>query len=169
MLNLDQDEKILITLHHHWVSFLGPLTVIAVLLLLPLVAFPFVASSERAPVLLPLFFFSISIWLMLVLLLAFVFWVDYYLDVLIVTTRRVINIDQNGLFRREIAEFRLTNVQDVKIEIPSFLATMLRYGNLSIQTASEANFSIKEVPRVYEAKDLILKHSKADVTVASGI
>ncbi len=160
MLKLDPDEKILIVLRHHWISILGPVLFVAFLLIAPLVAFPLVAASEKVFLLLPLFFFALSIWLLIVLALAFIFWIDYYLDVLIITSKRIINIDQIGLFRRHIAEFRLDNVQDVAIDIPNFMATFLRYGDLTIQTASESNFSIKEVPRVYEAKDLILKYSK---------
>lgn len=163
MLKLDPEEKVLITLRHHWISIVGPALFVIFLLIIPLLAFPFVAASEKAGLLLPLFLFALLLWLLVVLMLAFIFWVDYYLDVLIITSKRVINIDQIGLFRRHIAEFRLDNVQDVAIEIPNFIATFFRYGNLTIQTASEANFSIKEVPRVYEAKDLILKYSKANV------
>ncbi|MDP3785284.1 MAG: PH domain-containing protein [bacterium] len=163
MLKLDPDEKILIVLRHHWISIVGPVLFVAFLLIVPLGAFPLVAASEKVLLLLPLFFFALSIWLLIVLALAFIFWIDYYLDVLIITSKRIINIDQIGLFRRHIAEFRLDNVQDVAIDIPNFMATFLRYGDLTIQTASESNFTIKEVPRVYEAKDLILKYSKKNV------
>jgi len=47
-------------------------------------------------------------------------------------------------------------VQDVTIEIPNFVATLFHYGNITIQTAGEINFSIKEVPRPHVARDLIL-------------
>ena len=161
MFKLEPDEKILIALHHHWIAILGEVLLLALFILLPLFILPFVASSVRTEIVAPLFLFALSGWYLVVLMMGFIFWVDYYLDSLVITTKRIININQIGLFRREIAEFRLERVQDVRIEIPNFMATFLRYGNLTIQTASEANFSIKEVPRVYEAKELILKHSQA--------
>ena len=160
MLNLEPDEKILIALHHHWIAILGPVLMITFLVILPWALLPFALSSSRAEIITPLLFFALAVWYLVVLMLGFIFWVDYYLDVLIITTKRIVNIDQIGLFRRHVGEFRLSNVQDVAVEIPNFTATFFRYGNITIQTASEANFSIKEVPRVYEAKDLILKHSK---------
>src|SRR3989338_3096464 len=39
--------------------------------------------------------------------------VDYYLDVWIVTNERIINIEQRGLFSRTVSEQKLYRVQDV--------------------------------------------------------
>lgn len=128
--------------------------------IIPLAVFPFVLGAENTELLLPLFLFLSSLWLLVALLVGFSFWIDWHLDCLIVTTERVININQEGLFRHEVSEFRLERVQDVTIEIPHFLATVLGYGNLTIQTAGEINFSIKEIPRLKEAKDMILKYSR---------
>ncbi len=160
MLKLDPEEKILIALNHHWIALVAQAALILILIIVPLAIFPFIAASSNARLLAPLFFFIASLWFLITLLLAFIFWSDYYLDVLIITTRRIININQEGVFRREVAEFRLDNVQDIKIEVPNFFATMMHYGNLTVETASESSFTIKEVPRVYEAKDLILKYSR---------
>ncbi|MBI2609767.1 PH domain-containing protein [Candidatus Giovannonibacteria bacterium] len=161
MLNLEPAEKILIVLHHHWIAILGPALLVIFLALLPLIALPFLTGIPDASIVTPLYLLLSLLWWLLVLMLGFIFWVDYYLDVLIITSLRIINVDQDGLFRREFAEFKLDKVQDVSIEIPGFVATFFGYGDVIIQTASESNFTIKEVPRVYEAKNLILKHSGA--------
>jgi hypothetical protein len=160
MLKLESDEKILITLHHHWIAILGQFILVVILTVVPLVALPFLATSERAQILVPLYLFGLSLWYLLLSILAFSFWIDYYLDALIVTNKRIVNINQSGLFKNEMAVFRLERVQDVTIEVPNFIATVLRYGNVTIQTAGEISFSIKEVPHCHEVKDIILKYSR---------
>lgn len=160
MFSLDPEEKILLVLRHHWISILGPLLLTIFFFTVPLFTLPLVLASEQRELFFPLFLFLSLIWFLVVLLVAFSFWIDWYLDALVVTTKRIANINQRGLFRHEISEFRLERVQDVTIETPHFLATLLGYGNLVIQTAGEINVSIKEVPHTKEAKDLILKYSK---------
>ena len=90
---------------------------------------------------------------------------DYYLDALVITDKRILNVDQSGLFRHTVSEFRLDRVQDVTIEVPNFIATMLRYGNITIQTAGEVSFSISEVPTPHIARDLILKQVREPATL----
>lgn len=93
---------------------------------------------------------------MIIMLIAFLFWMDHYLDVWIITNERIIDVEQHGLFRRETSEFGIDKVQDITAEIPHVIATFLRYGNLRIQTAGERSFTIKDVPNIYEIKKVIM-------------
>lgn len=86
--------------------------------------------------------FYLYVWLFLV----FSF-VDYYLDVWIITNERIVNIEQKGLFARTLSEQKLFRVQDVTSEINGFFPVILNYGNVFIQTAGEKErFVFKEVP-----------------------
>ena len=100
-------------------------------------------------------FFAIN-YLMITILVAFLFWMDHYLDLWIITNQRVIDVEQHGLFRRETSEFGIDKVQDITVEVPHILATFLKYGNLRIQTAGERSFTIKDVPNIYEIKKTIM-------------
>lgn len=160
MLTLGPEEKILLVLHHHWISLVGPAFIVALLVLAPFFAYPFVAVLHEAPALVPLFLFASFLWLLFALLIGFVFWIDYYLDALVITSRRILTITQEGLFKNTLSEFSLEKVQDVTIEIPHFAATFLGYGNITIQTAGEINFSMREVPHAYKVKELIIAHAK---------
>ena len=50
--------------------------------------------------------------------------VDYYLDIWIVTNDRIINIEQLGLFARSISELDLYQIQDVTSEIKGIFPTL---------------------------------------------
>ncbi len=111
--------------------------------------------------------FFLSVYLMVIVLVSFVLWADYYLDIWIITSQRIIDINQKGLFNREVSEFMLDKVQDVSVEIPNMMATLMKYGNLKIQTAGDRTFEINEIPNFYEAKNLIINSSRPQTNVGS--
>src|SRR3990167_9429386 len=161
MIHLLPNEQILLVLHRHWIAFFLKFIIGAILLIIALLVIPYFPFLESALGIsqVVLWFFAL-IYLMIVVLVIFVFWIDYYLDIWIITSERIVDIDQKGLFNREVSEFMLEKVQDVTIEIPNIMATFLKYGNLVIQTASEATFKIEQAPNIYEAKNLILDYAK---------
>lgn len=73
--------------------------------------------------------------------------IDYYLDVWIVTNERILNIEQKQLFHRVISEHDLSKIQDVTAETSGMFATFLNYGEVHIQTAGEMQrFVFQQVP-----------------------
>jgi uncharacterized membrane protein YdbT with pleckstrin-like domain len=131
----EDGEEVLRVIHRHWFDLL--------LQFLPLIVLFLGASlilfiANRLSILdLPgsafLFFASLcAIWLWII---ASVIWVDYYLDVWIMTTRRVVNIEQRGLFLRHVSELRYHTIQDITTEVVGFFPTVLDYGEVHIQTA----------------------------------
>jgi uncharacterized membrane protein YdbT with pleckstrin-like domain len=85
-------------------------------------------------------------------------WLDYYLDMWVVTSERIVNIEQKGLFSRKISAFRLYRVQDVTAEVKGLLPTFLHYGNVRIQTAgAKENFIFKQISSPYEITKNIIK------------
>src|SRR3989344_8279150 len=161
MIHLSPNEKILMVLHRHWIVIFGKFVLGVFLLLVPFFVLPVAFSfGEALGTLLFFVEFLSVVYLMIVILLTLIFWMDYYLDVWIITSERIIDIEQKGLFNREISEFMLDKVQDVTIEVPNMMAMFLKYGNLIIQTAGEKSFSVRQIPRFYEAKNLILDYAK---------
>ena len=88
-------------------------------------------------------------------------WTNYYLDVWTITNKRLIAIDQHGLFHRETASFRLERLQDMNVEINGIIATFLDYGILEAQTAGgdDDKFRATGLPHPRELKSLILEAS----------
>lgn len=154
MIQLSENEKIISVVHRHWIVVARKMTLI-ILLLIPLIGILFFVSYAPQRVV-GLILYAVTIYFLFVLFLAFRSWVDYYLDMWILTDKRLIDIEQTGLFQREVSEIPLFRIQDMTVSIPGFTATFLKFGTITVQTAGEKDFYIPDIPRVYEIKDLIM-------------
>jgi hypothetical protein len=155
------NEKILLVLHRHWFDILKQFLVIFLMLLLFFGSYGFTFFFNEnfswsfleslAPFLQNLFF--LFIWMFF-----FVIWIDYYLDIWIVTDQRIINIEQKGLFSRVVSELKLENIQDITTDVKGVIPTFLNYGNLYVQTAAEKErFVFRHIPNPYSVKDAIMR------------
>ena len=158
-----ENEPILLVAHRHWFNvalqfvaiFFAFLFLILAYIFLPLII-PAIQESYSA-----LFDFLITLFLMLLWTFTFLIWIDYFFDVWIITDRRIINVEQKGLFSREVSELEHIRVQDVTTDVKGFFPTLLNYGDVFIQTAAEKErFDFESVPNPYAIKDLIMKMQK---------
>lgn len=106
----------------------------------------------------PLIVLGASAYCLFIWLFFFFSFIDYYLDTWIITSERIINIEQKGFFSRVISEQRLFRIQDVTSEVQGFFPTIFRYGEVYVQTAgSKERFTFKEVPEPDQVRDMIIK------------
>lgn len=106
----------------------------------------------------PLVVLGISAYYLFIWLFLFFSFIDYYLDIWIITNERIVDIRQEGFFSRAIAEQRLDRVQDVMSESKGFFPTIFRYGNVNIQTAgAEQRLLLEEVPEPDNVREIISK------------
>lgn len=162
MIQLNQNEEIVLALHKHWIVIIGEVLIFSILLFAPFfVAFlSFKLANEYLQKYYYLFWFSLSIYLLTVYLAFFIAWMDYYLDMWIMTNERMLYVEHSGIFGRNVSEFLIKNVQDATIEIPGMIPSLLKYGNLLVQTAGEKNFLIKHVQNPEKAKNIIMEYSR---------
>jgi len=158
------NEEVLVVTRPHWIILPGKVITLAFFAVLAPIAWALLArfypvaleAPYRSLVLLALFLYGYA-------LLGFFFleWLLYWLDVWIVTTERIVKVEQHHLFRRSIAEFRLSRVQDVRVDIHGMLATALKFGDLVVETASEGpGFVFSRIPHPERIKDIILHHQE---------
>lgn len=170
-IHLEADEKIIEVIRKHWFIIVTELAGLAFLACLPLLAEIFFASLPDAataslpdlPALAPYFIFGSAAWVLIVLMMAAAAWTHYYLDLWVITTRRVVLIDQRGFFRRFISSFRLERLQDMNIEINGIIPTLLNFGTIEAQTAGGSNerFESKHMPDPKRIKATILAAAEA--------
>ena len=164
--NHRRDERTVLFLRRHWIKLLilagyGLLfTVVPIALYAVLLITHTDLANPFWQTVLTVFGASYAIFVVVILTTQFT---DYYLDTWIVTSERIINIEQKGLFSRVISTLHLNQVQDVTAETYGFLNTFLTYGDVYIQTAgTRERFNFKTVDNPEEVKHTILKLVEED-------
>lgn len=149
-LNLHPGEEIKLIIRRHWGGFLGTLILSASMLLFPLflvfalsVFSKNIVSTYREIIIVAVGGYALF-------LQTFIFgsWINFYYDVIIVTTERLVNINQEGLLSREVSELSLREIQDVTAQQEGFLQSFLDYGRLVVETAGEGTTGMPEKPGV---------------------
>ncbi len=160
-------EKIIYLLRRDTITFIPRILLLIILagvgyglyFLLKLL-FPalFINNNSLAILILLGSIYALSIWLFF-----YTAFVNYFLDIWIVTNDRIIDIHQHGLFARTIAELDLFRVQDVTSETKGLFATVFDYGNVYIQTAGEKErFTFFNVPEPHKIREAIIQLADED-------
>lgn len=88
-------------------------------------------------------------------------WFTYSNSVSILTSQRIIIIDQGGLFSKKITESELDKIQNILIEIKGMSQTLLNFGNIKITAAgNEPIMIIENVENPYDLQQEIIKNSR---------
>lgn len=160
-------EKLAFLLRRHWFIFLKIFLLYLILFLIP------VGFYYALPILYPelelgnlgraILILGASLYYLLTWTFFYGKFIDYYLDVWIVTNDRIRNIEQKGLFNRTISELKLYRIQDATSEVKGFLPTFLDFGNVYIQTAGEKErFIFRDIPQPEEICRKIMELAESD-------
>jgi len=161
----DESEKVFLLVRKHWFTyvifwFLG---FILALPAIGVIAY-WLYNQNISPLAGNIIVLGESVYCLVALGLFLYGIVDYYLDIYIVTDRRIVDIEQNGFFHRQISELYLREVQDVKAKVDGFFPTTLHYGQVIIQTAGETeNFIFDSIPHPYSVSKKIMDLHEASV------
>jgi uncharacterized membrane protein YdbT with pleckstrin-like domain len=154
------DEKVLIIARPHWLTLLPAILTTGLLLIVPIIVFIALNAGgfEIAGLNRGIAAAVTSAYYLALVTYFFIRWLDFYLDVAIVTSDRIVDIDQNGLFRRTIDELDCKMIQDVSATKRGILQTLFNFGTVEIQTAGERrNFSFENVPNPHYLQELVAK------------
>ncbi len=160
--NQERGEKTILFLRRHWIAVASILGYMLIFLSVPVLIYIVVSFTDLNlldnQIWQAILLTALSIYLLMVYIITMTQYTDYYLDTWIVTTDRIINIEQRGLFSRIVSTLHLNQVQDVTAETHGFLATMLTYGDVFIQTAgTRERFNFKGVDNPEKVKEEILE------------
>lgn len=176
MIILDPGEKIhLITRRHRYalLKLLMPEVLISLLVIVFIVLLLFMKLPTWPNFLIDLFpniifvklryllLFLLSLLLQFLWLIIFLTVTNYYFDCWIVTDKRTIHTELRALFSRVLSSVPHDKIQDITIDIHGISPTILRFGDLKIQTAGGfREFIFKEIPEPYNAEKIILQAQK---------
>ncbi|MCB9810782.1 MAG: PH domain-containing protein [Candidatus Nomurabacteria bacterium] len=170
-IQLEPNEEVLKVVRKHWfiivselfgtfLMLLAPFFMIFFIMILP---FEFIPDTIHLESHLPLIIYIVSIWSLMALMTGFMIWTHYYLDLWIITDRRIIVIDQVRFFDRQVSSFRLERLQDIRYSIDGLIATFLKFGTIRAQTAGmgENSFKTTGLPDPRELQSIIQKATDA--------
>ena len=156
------DEEIKYTLRRHPITFLSIIFFFLLLFIIPAGVFFLINGifpeliTEQGVVYIFLVLFG-SVYYLSISLFFFAKYIDFYLDLWVITTERVIDIEQFGLFSRSVSELDLYRIQDVTTDIHGVFPTLFNYGNVKVKTASEnVEIVFKNVPHPPEVRSHII-------------
>ncbi len=159
--NLAANERILHIFHRHWFDILKqyfPVILLLLIMLVGVILNPYIFSDFNSSYSEIIFYFFQSLLLLIIWVYSFVIWFDYYLDVWIITNKRVINVEQKGLFSRHVSELGFLQIQDISTNVSGFIPTILNYGHVHVQTAAEqSKFVFRSVPNPYNIKAILIE------------
>lgn len=162
--DLRKDETIVAVVRHHWFVFFRTIIGLLLLFFIPFLVMPIVLAyvaqgSGGVGTPTGLGFFFASFWSLFLWHLLFARWTDYYFDIWVVTSERIVDIDQKGFFKRNVATLvNYDRVEDVQFELNGIFGNILNFGHVQVQTAAaEREFIMEEVANPQHLERLIHK------------
>jgi len=157
---ISPDEKIIIEIRKHFFYFYMNTVGIVIVSIVPLIVYYLfidliLLSNPGAINIFLVFVYAIL--LMFLWIVIFITWTNYYMDVWIITDKRVVDFDLKSLFCRDIASVPLDKIVDVKVVISGFLEHMLKIGSIYIQTAgTDKEFEIRGIAEPEHMRTILL-------------
>ena len=147
--NLREGEKVDSVIRRHWIVFalVGLYFVWGVFITVTL--FILMGVSAFTCLLMTIFWMYYSMFL-------YISWLDYELDLFVITNNRVIAVEQKSFLNRAVGECTLDKIQEVGIETKGLFANIFDYGTVTLKTAgSTTNFDMTFSPKPMESSRYI--------------
>ena len=101
------------------------------------------------------------LWLFFTIIIFSYIWfniLNWYFNVGIITSKRVIDIDFYAVLYKEITNAQLGRIEDTTVKSGGYLESFFDYGSIFVQTAgTEANVEFINVPHPSDAVQIINK------------
>lgn len=166
----EEEEKVVLLLRRHLITNVGWIVMTIAMILAPMVItrfliLDFLPGNYK--------FIAVLGWYMITTAYTLEQFLDWYFNVYIVTTERVIDIDFVNLIYKEVSDADINKIQDVTYKMGGVIRTMFNYGTVLIQTAGEVeNFDFEDVPNPTKVtsilQDLRLEEEREDHPGALG-
>lgn len=163
MLNftLNPDEKLIMLIRKHKIYYLKHSLVLIFLFSLPIAIYfalnSFFEELFNSEIITIYIIISATCYLT-ILFFSLLSWMNYYLDVWLITNERIIEYEQKSPFHRETSELMLESIEDVSARVEGIFPSLIKSGNIYVQTAGQAErFIFTDAPNAEEIKETIIR------------
>lgn len=155
---LQQHEQVIRICRRHWIHLWPKTIYLALWALVPLVIISIVLAKggwyegTTAKV----FWVIAALWLLYWGVRMLLNWYRYHHDIWVITNQRIVDSLKTNPFSQRLATADLVNVQDMTVQRHGLLQTMLNYGDIVCETASEGGeFVLAGIPEPAEVQLLV--------------
>lgn len=159
MKDQNPNESIILFLRRHNVTNFNWIVLSSILLVIPLVLFIVDKIVGGVLGVLPTRFTIIFVcfYYLIVIEYTFLKFTDWFYNVGIVTTSRIIDIKFTDNMNKEVSATRIADIIDVEFSQSGFLPSIYDYGDVYMQTEAEKeNFEFLSIPHPAKVSDTIL-------------
>jgi len=155
--NQADDEQIILFLRRHYITNIPWQTATVIFVMLPLLAFaflPLISLPFSIPPQYTLVF--LLFYYLIVFGYAFINFVVWFYNVGIVSNKRLIDIDINGISSKDVAATDLQDILDINYTQSGFQENLFDFGDVHIETeAIKPNFEFLKVPHPARVTEII--------------
>lgn len=163
VVKLKEGERVLRVVRQFWVVYLSGMIVAFILIAAPFFFMVPLLSLGKSGI------FAFALSSIVGVLYGFRLFYVWYWHSFIITSKRVIDVDQHGLFSRVVSEATYEKIQDVSYGIKGVVGTLLKMGSLVIQTAgSTTNLELTGIRDPKDVHHLVTETMQAFQTYARG-
>lgn len=146
--NLQPWEEVKIVLQRHWFALIWVFWYF-VFLVISVILMVYFGSS--IPFIWSIINIILVAYISVFLLFIYINWMRYELDLYVITTKRIIWLEEVSFLNRHLSECALERVQEVNAKTTWFFSNMLNFGEVTIHTASEtSDFNMVFMPDAFE-------------------
>ena len=151
-MNLRQNEKLVATVRQHWLAISSAVSVLVGVAILLVVAMLYFRSI----------FFGYGWEISIFILLATTAYLFYKIFIwrrneLIITSERIINNEQRGIFSRTVTELLYHDITDVSYSQSGITEATYNFGTIKIRLPSNTEVVVEKIPKPGEVIELINK------------
>jgi hypothetical protein len=124
--NLQDGETVQMVIRRHWIVYMSTIGYIFILLISTSVLLAFKATLESV---FPVGLLDVALVLYWAIFLIFIYitWTNNELDLIIITNKRVIGIDQISFLLRDFSECPLDRVQEINARTKGLLSSLFNF------------------------------------------
>ena len=160
----EEGDKVVLFVRKHWVKYLVVSIVSILLFSIPVIGIIvyLLNKSEIDPMSIEIITASVGVYLLVVMALILEAFVDFYLDMFIITEDRVVFVRQNGMFNQQIDEAHLSDISEVGVDVKGFINSIVGCGDVIVHMGNdEAILTIDDVQNAEKiAREIMRLHKE---------
>jgi hypothetical protein len=153
-----ENEQVVLLLRQHWITNVTWILLAIILIITPFFLFPILIHFSLIPIAVPPVYiqFSVLVWYLIIFSFILVNFLMWYINIWIVTSERLIDIDFVNLLNKKFSETLISKIEDVTGTTAGILGAFIDFGDIFAQTAAaKTEFEAYKIPHPQRVVKLI--------------